>query len=129
LREAINEIKKRLAKYPGVVYQSRNSDISVPPRDSAGFAVSLHLQGTNFIVSFDGWHETFTEAEEAVNCFVMGLTDSCRLEVELRRGMARKWTLQQLSDGSWVTHSEVGLLLFPFWRRKRVVYRQNHLSR
>jgi hypothetical protein len=125
--DPIKEIETRLTKYPGVVYQSADDHISVPAGGPDGFGVRLDLDGPNFIVSFDGWHETFADVEEALNCFAMGLTGACRLEVEFRGRMARRWAVQWLNDGSWVTDSEVGLLLFPLWRRKQIVYRQNHL--
>ena len=87
----------------------------------------MYVDGSDFTVGFEGWHETFLDAKEALNCFAFGLSEACRLEVEFRGRMATKWAVQSLNDGSWVTESEVGLIFIPFWRKKRIVYRQNHL--
>ena len=125
--DVIKEVKARLAKYRSVAYNATKNSISVRPQDDDGFWVSLHVRGSEFTVSFDGWHETFRSANEALNCFVFGLSDACRLEVELRGRTATKWAVQSQQEGAWVTDSEVGLLLVPFWCRKRIVHRQNRL--
>ena len=125
--DVIKEAKTRLAKYRGVAYNATVDSISVQPQDDDGFSVSLHVRRSEFTVSFDGWHETFQSADEALNCFVFGLSDACRLELELRGRTATKWAVQSQQHGAWVTDSEVGLLLVPFWRRKRIVHRQNRL--
>ena len=125
--DVIKEVKARLATYPGVEYKATVDSISVQPQDDDGFSVSLHVRRSEFTVSFDGWHESFRSADEALNCFVFGLSDACRLEMELRGRTATKWALQSRQQGRLVTDSEVGLLLVPFWRRKRIVHRQNRM--
>jgi len=123
----IGEIKARLDKHSGVRYQSGRDFVSIPPQDSNGFAVRLDIDRSGFIVSFDGWHEPFANGEDALDCFAWGLSDACSLEVEFRGGMETKWIVQSLEDGSWVSDSEVGLIVIPFWLRKKIVHRQNHL--
>ena len=56
----IEEIKDRLAKYPGVRYDADDFQITIHRSDSDGFAVSLYVHKTGFTVAFDdGWHEEF----------------------------------------------------------------------
>jgi hypothetical protein len=123
----IEEIKARLARYPDLDYDATTKCIRVRPRNDDGFSVTLYVRGSQFRVSFEGWHETFEDAGEALDCFVFGLSDACRLEIEYRGGMATKWAVQSRRGAAWVTDSEVGLLVVPFWRPRRVAHRQNHV--
>jgi hypothetical protein len=123
--EIIDRIKVALAESPGLRFSETSGSIEVHPRDEHGFTVGLQVEPGGFRVHFDGWHEDFHSAEEAVNCFLFGLTPSCRLAVVYRGRMATTWRLEGQRDGEWTTDSETVLLLQPFWRRPRIVYRQN----
>lgn len=123
----IEEVKNRLVKYPSVRYDADDSQITIHPHDSEGFTVSLSRQKTGFTVAFDGWHEEFDSGTEALECLAFGLSSDCRLRIECRGKMPIRWTVEFLEDGKWREESTTGLLLFPFWRRRRVVYRQNAL--
>lgn len=124
----IDEIKTRLSKYPGVRYESDDSSITVFPDSDDGFVVSLTIHGGDgYLVSFDAWHEEIESENEALNLFALGLSNECRLK-EYRRGKSSyKWTMECLEDGQWEQYSTTSLLLFPFWRRSNVRYRQNSL--
>ncbi len=124
---AIEKIEARLAQHPGVRWSVTPTSIEVHPADESGFAVGLRLSPAGLTVHFDGWHEEFTSEEEALNCFAFGLSPSCRLAVVLRGSTATKWRVESLSNGVWTGDSETGLLLQPWWRRARVVYRQNRV--
>jgi hypothetical protein len=124
---AIDSIKMKLAKYPGVSYSETLTSIEVRPGNDTGFTVSLYVHNNGATVHFDGWHETFDAEDDALNCFAFGLSEECRLQVVYRGSMPTRRVVESLRDGSWVPDTETGLILFPFWRRKRVVYRQNHL--
>jgi|SRR5215471_16175414 len=125
--DIIGEVKARLAKHPDVRYQSGRDFVSIPPQDPDGFTVRIDIDRSGFTVGFDGWHEHFDSAEDALECFARGLSDACRLEVEFRGRIETKWIDQSLEDGCWVSDSEVGLIFIPFWLRKKIVHRQNHL--
>ena len=71
--DVIEEIKSRLAKYSAARYTTSSSSITTLPQDASGFQVGLCVRGQKFVVSFDGWHEEFADAEEALNCFACGL--------------------------------------------------------
>ncbi|MFP5492872.1 MAG: hypothetical protein ACLGG0_15320, partial [Bacteriovoracia bacterium] len=75
----------------------------------------------------DGWHESFEEADEALSCFLFGLSEDCRLKITSRGNSRHKWEVQFLKSENWETDSETGLLLFPFWKKARVSYLQNKL--
>ena len=123
----IDEIKVRLRRYPSAKYESNASSISVLPASDAGFTVSLDVARGRYTVSFNGWHEEFSDAGEALDCFAFGLTEECRLK-EYRRGkFSYRWLVESKQNGKWVADSETGLLIFPFWKRKEVVYLQNNL--
>ena len=79
------------------------------------------------MVTFDGgWHEHFEEPEEALECVGFGLSDHCRLKVEMWGNSPQKWRVEYLQDGVWREDSTTSLIFIPFWRRKTVIYRQNN---
>lgn len=47
------------------------------------------------------------------------------LKVVYRGSFAHRWILESKTDEGWQWHSTTGLLVFPFWRRPRVVYLSN----
>lgn len=124
---AIERIKAKLAKYPDVRYSETAKGIEIHPRDETGFTVGLQSRDAGYTVHFDAWHEEFTSEDEALDCVAFGLSRSCRLAVLFRGNMEVKWIVESLEDGQWTQDSVTGLLLQPFWRSARVVYRQNTL--
>jgi hypothetical protein len=125
--DPIEEIKARLGKYSNAKYKIDSSSITVLPISDVGFTVAFDVAHDRYIVSFNGWHEDFRNADEALNCFAFGLSDECRLK-EYRRGeFAYRWIVESKDNGEWVEDSETGLFLFPFWKRTKVVYLQNSL--
>lgn len=126
--DLIEEIKKRLGKYPDARFESDASSITVAPNSPNGFSVAVAVNpGNSYTVSFEGWHEEFEDQEEALNVFALGLSDECRLQEHRRGAFAYKWTMEYLEDGKWIEQSTTGLLLFPFWMKESVRYLQNHL--
>jgi hypothetical protein len=53
------------------------------------------------------------------------LSDRCRLRVHYRGSFAYRWAVEERMAEGWREDSVTELLLFPFWRRPRVEYRQN----
>lgn len=123
---AIETIKARLAKYPHAQFTATETSIVVEPYKPDGFKVRLDVRPGGFTVSFEGWHEEFESENEALNCFAFGLSSACRLRTDLRGGFPYRWTVESLEDGRWVSDSTTGLLVFPFWRPRRTLHRQNH---
>ena len=85
MKNAIEQIKERLRKYPDIRYEADASSISVLPTSNNGFTVDLNVNQSQYTVSFNGWHEDFEKEDEALDCFAFGLSDECRLK-EYRRG-------------------------------------------
>lgn len=124
----IESIKLKLKKYPDVKYDVEVGYIKVLPNNTDGFSVSMYVNPNHIEVYFDdGWHETFREADEALDCFSFGLSEDCRLKITTRGNRRYKWEVQSLKSGNWEVDSETGLLLFPFWRKVTVSYLQNKL--
>jgi len=124
---AIDKIKAKLASHPELRFSEAPSFVEVIPPDTSGFAVRLDVQNEHFTVSFEGWHEDFESEAEALECFAFGLSEGCRLAVAYRGDTPSSWTLEGLDDGRWVPDSTTGRMFVPFWKSKRVVYRQNHV--
>ena len=124
----IDSIKHRLTRYPNTRYEERDGRITVFPADDSCFEVSLSVGVDEYIVSFFGWQEHFTEPEDVLNCFAFGLSEQCRLKISYRGTTPHRWTVESMKGGRWVEDSTTGLLLFPFWRKREVKYFQNRLD-
>lgn len=124
----IMELKERLKKHPDILVTEFEGGIVILPKDENGFEIALTNEGIQYTVTFDGgWHEHFEEPEEALECVGFGLSDRCRLKVEMRGNSPQKWIVEYFQDGVWHEDSTTGLFFFPFWRRKTVIYRKNNL--
>jgi len=124
----IDEIKLRLEKYPQAQYECNANTISVWPLNEQGFTVTLTAnRDGDYTVFFDGWHENFTDTEEAINVFALGLSTDCRLREHRRGSFVYKWTMECKEDEDWVEYSTTGLFIFPFWKKVEVRVLQNRL--
>jgi len=121
----ISVIEEKLKKYPELSYKLTENSISVTPEN--GFEVWLNKSAEIFTVGYEGWHEEFSNPEEALNCFAFGLSEACRLKIISRNGKPHSWTVQELINGSWVDSETTGLLLFPFWVKPKINYLQNSI--
>lgn len=126
---AIAEIAARSRRHLNARFERGPGWIAFRAADPSGFDVTFAVEDDDARVSFDGWHEHFpaSEIENALNCFAFGLSEDCRLVIHRRGGFSYRWIVEALTDGDWVPESETGLLIFPFWRRRSVEIRQNHL--
>lgn len=121
----IDELVDRLAKHPELRFTATATAVEIESPTPEGFAVSLHVSESKYIVSFEGWHEHFESGEEALNCVVFAYSGCCRLAVTFRGRIPVKWAMESCDDGRWSADSEVGHFFVPFWSRPRVVHRQN----
>ncbi|MFM7444200.1 MAG: hypothetical protein ACKO2N_09870 [Tabrizicola sp.] len=118
------EIRDRLSGYEGYSITWTETGLSVTCANPEAFPVSIEPQGTAFQVVLGGWHEHFQSLPEALDCFAIGLSETCRLKVVRRGTMECAWTVQSLTNGEWVDDSTTGLLLIPFWRRKTLIFQK-----
>jgi hypothetical protein len=123
----ISRIKEKLQKYPHVTYTTTESFLEIPAQSPTGFRVWIQERLGGCTVGFEGWHEEFTDEEEALNCFAFGLSEDCRLRVFRCRGTDYKWQVLHHVDGRWVTDSETGMFVFTFWLRKEQRELQNDI--
>lgn len=121
---AISQLKDALA-LNSIPFVEEGAMITVKARTNDGFDVSMIEEADETIVFYEGWHEHFSSPEEAIKCFMFGLTSSCRICVTQRGRKAHKWTLEAFEDGAWVSYGTTGLLLFPFWKPSTTKYLQN----
>lgn len=120
-----DQILQMLERYDGFEIETTNGSLLVNCENEASFEVSIQSTGGSFQVNFGGWHEHFSDQEEALNCFAFGLSTNCRLKVVKRGKMECAWTVQSFDGGEWIDDSTTGLLVFPFWYSKTVEHRQN----
>ena len=112
----ISRIKEKLRKYPHVTYTTTEDQLEIPAQSPTGFRVWIHERADRYTVGFEGWHEEFTNADEALNCFAFVLSTACRLRVFSKGNANYKWQILHKVDGQWVADSETGLFVSPFWR-------------
>lgn len=122
----IDQIREKLAQYPNVKFNADAHTICIHP-EPGGFEVGVLVHANGLTVFFEGWHEDFGSAEEALNCLFFGLSESCRLRVFQKGGVDYKWVVEERDGNKWRHESEVGLLVYPFWRVKKERVLQNHL--
>jgi len=117
----IEEIISRLKRYPEADAVVSDDSVTINPSNENGFPVCFQLNGDEFQVGFDGWHEHFDDAEEALNCFVFGLSTACRLKVTLsgKRPNPRK------KESGWMIVLS-GCFLSRFGGRKQLFIGKTH---
>jgi hypothetical protein len=121
----------RALRARSVPFESSEEEIVVAPASEAGFLVGLRMvHDREYRVRYDAWERVFDRAEDAYDCFEYGLSDSCRLRITLRGDLPVAWHVEKREYGMWVPgHHPLRRRFIPFWRRARVVYRQNHVFR
>jgi hypothetical protein len=124
--DVINEACKFLKMQPSLFYSEDQNSVVVEPPSRSGFSVALTV-GDGYTVAYDGWHEHFEDPYDALECFQFAYTPQCRLAVALRGHTEYRWTMEYETADGWEVESTVGLLFYPYWRRRRIEYRQNTL--
>jgi hypothetical protein len=123
--DTLEEVKSWLAGQEQVTWRIDGEYLTVESSSPDGFSVWIIDDGHEWTVGFDGWHQHFDTESEAVHCFIWGLAGKCRVTVSSRGGFPYKWTAEYKKDGEWQSLGTTCLLRFPFWRSKRMEYRQN----
>jgi hypothetical protein len=127
----VNPVDKIRAKFEqrlDVKVEATDTAVTVSRRDAVGFPVTLECVDDGYLVFFDGWHERFDQEKDALSCFAFGLSDQCRLVTTYRGDLPVKWTVECREHDAWRADSTTGLLLVPFWRRRRIELRTNGLE-
>jgi hypothetical protein len=126
----IKEKLKRQLKLKNISYTEDEKSISVPGEED-GFDVTLFPDqdiSEPYVVFYgDMYHEHFEDEEDAIKCFMFGLSNKCRLRVEYWGNKAYRWIMEyKRENGEFEADYETGCLLKPFWKKKTVKYLQNH---
>jgi len=108
----IDRILQRLARRPDVSFHRDGDLLRVLPKDEQGFEVVLAGTDAGWTVSFDGWHQSFTTEEQAIECVAFGMSDACRLRTWHRDGQTMRWTVEARIEDEWVEGRTTGLLFF-----------------
>ena len=125
--QPLDKLREKLSKYPDLRVEDDGRTITVLASDSDGFDVAFSVEESGYMVWLGPWHQSFEPAEEqsALECFAFGLSGEARLKVKSRGQRDYSWTLEALEQGQWSTYSTTALLLFPFWRPRKIRYLQN----
>ncbi len=123
----LDEIRKKLRKYPQLLVVDDGNAITVKAQTAEGFDVWFLCDGNGYTVELAGWHALFSlvEPDSALDCFALGLSDSARIRVHSRGSMEYLWALEKFGVDAWRTDSITCLFFFPFWRKKTVPYLRN----
>jgi len=124
---AIDRFRERLQSYPELVWREDGGVLEIDAPHVGGFPLSISDFGDEYIVTLGDWHEHFETAEDACECLIFGLIGPCRLETVFRGTLPIKTTLQHLTPDGWVNNGTICLLIFPFWKKRRVVYYTNQI--
>jgi hypothetical protein len=127
----IDQAARTLRAVDSAVFDATEHTITVPAATDEGFLVRLRMvHDREFVVWYDQWQQTFDRAEDALDCFEYGLSDSCRLKITFRGDEPVGWLVEKREYGMWVPgqHPRKRRSL-GFWRPTRIVYRQNQLFR
>ncbi len=108
----------------GVPFAREGTAVRVAPAAPDGFEVWIG-PGNAWQVAYEGWHDDFADPRQALGCFLLGLTEAVRLRVTRRGRTACAWTPETREGDRWNAVGTVGLIFFPFWRRKEAVVLQN----
>lgn len=123
-----DEILATLGKYSQLRFEKRDNLIRVLPAVREGFEVVIEEVWENhFSVSFDHWHEDFYNLEEATDCFLLGLSNRCRVKVESKGGVPFRWTVEYLDSREWHERSSNSVWTHRFLSAATTAYLQNDL--
>jgi len=132
----LDEIEKRLARYPEARVKRDLSSISCLPSYPDGFVVTLRVARNRgvegYSVFYKDSHVETTARKAAVIEFGFGLSNGCRLKEYLRRGKAYRSTVEiwDIHEGRWKPDWEFipwSSALWQFWHKPTFRHLQNRL--
>jgi hypothetical protein len=124
----IDEILNILKNRPQVHFERAEDFVRVLPTTPEGFEVVLEqIWETHYSVSYGAWHEDFHTWEEALGCFLLGMSNRCRLKVQSKDGKPFRWTVEDRNDPSWRERSTKATWFHRFLTPTVTIYLQNDL--
>jgi hypothetical protein len=124
----VQEVLDLLTKYPQVKFERRDDSVLVPPTNPEGFPVMIEqIWEGHYAVSYGGWQKDFDNLEEAVACFVLGLSNRCRLKVESKGQKPVRWTVEERVESAWREISSRGSWSPQIFKQPVTSYLTNNL--
>jgi hypothetical protein len=132
----IDELERRLARFPDARVKRTSSSIVCLPAHPGGFRVSLRVRrnaySEYYSIFYEGSHVETSFREVAVTEFGFALSNGCRLKEHLRQGEAYRRIVEIWDplESRWKADLEFvpwSRSLWQFWRRPTIRYLQNHL--
>jgi len=124
----VDEVSNLLRAYPFVRYERGEDSVRVPAPTPEGFDVIIEqIWEGHYAVSYGGWQKDFELLEEAVACFLVGLSILCRLKVESKDKKPFRWTVEHWEDPNWRQVSSHGTWSPHIFTPAGISYLQNDL--
>lgn len=118
-------LEKHNIKYEYIKDQKYIHTIS----DKNGFDVGITVNMENedlYTLNFSSWHEEYSNKQDVLYYFKLGLSNRCRLIVSKKGNLAYKYVAEFLNeDDHWERMSLVCLFFFPFWKKTTKIFLQN----
>ena len=151
MMNAITRARETLDRqYPDVSYECDEHSIAAAPRSGEGFPVRLVVDEKElaeseksaqenghpdpdifpYAVHLDlgheaHWSEGFSDAEDAIEWFLFGLSNRCRLKYEWRGRKCCRTTVEYLDGDQWKVHSRRGFVFSAFRKTCMIEYKRN----
>ena len=128
MNSALNRIREKLKNYPDLKTEIYDDSIIILPRTENEFQVTIEIdEYGKYTVFFESWHDHFDNEEDALNCFAFGLSEDCRLKIIYRGEKPNAWITEFKENGNWKKYSTTSLIRLNFWKKKKVIYKQNKI--
>ena len=114
----IDRAARTLRAIDGVVFDATDDTITVPrpPTMASSCGFGWCTTASSWCGTTAG-STTFDRAEDALDCFEYGLSDSCRLKITLRGDEPIVWHVEKREYGMWVPgHHPRKRRSLAFWR-------------
>jgi hypothetical protein len=130
----IDEIEKRVARFPEARVERGGLWIRCLPCNPDGFTVGLKVEesvkGDRYSVFYEGPHTQFLSRTAAVTAFGWGLSNGCRLKEYSTKGKPYRWIIELKWGESWEQgwdYMPWSNAVWQFWHKPTIRYLQNHL--
>jgi hypothetical protein len=122
----LRDLESAARECAGATVKRYPSGLSVKSSGPDGFDMAVIVEDGHYSLYFDNWAEELENGEIAREMFEAALKGNARLRVDMLSGRRWRWTLEKKDeDGSWLTASTTGHVLWRFWGRQSSIYLRN----
>ena len=132
MEDTIAKAQSLAGKYAVSPKVLEKQQIQINASSPDGFSFSLIVYGSEYVLGFGDWHQSFDEQEEALLAFEKCLSGEAQLRDVTSFNVPCQGTLEILGSSElrpqvrYVMVSVFALLLFPFPKREKV-YRNSFI--